>query len=405
MLRATPSLLLAAAAALLPGAVRAGEPVIRLDDPAGDAWGPGSYQPPTSSEFQNGDFDLQRFEVLLDGDDVLLEVTLGTAIRPPQVTVRENATEVQLWNGIYLQNIDIYIDTDPASNEGRSDGIPGRRIAFADGRTWKRAVVLTPQPGLARGMLEAAFGRDAAHVLFVEGLHSRGRTVIARVPVLALGGVPKRSWGWSVQVSGARWDRSFSIVDRVRGTREADCLTLPVLTLPDSWAFGGAPAGEAHPRVVDVLLPPGIDQRRVLGSFDVESGAFARIPFVYGETPAAGKDRSAAPPPPPPPSAPPSAPPAPSQPKLVLTLPSTTPPRAAPSGLTVTDVLDNLVSISGPVAGLQPMQFGQVLGEDGHTVVAHLIITQVLETGVLARPLASRGKIVRGARVVFGPEK
>ena len=114
MLRATPSLLLAAAAALLPGAVRAGEPVIRLDDPAGDAWGPGSYQPPTSSEFQNGDFDLQRFEVLLDGDDVLLEVTLGTAIRPPQVTVRENATEVQLWNGIYLQNIDIYIDTDPA---------------------------------------------------------------------------------------------------------------------------------------------------------------------------------------------------------------------------------------------------------------------------------------------------
>jgi C-terminal binding-module, SLH-like, of glucodextranase len=387
VLRLLPLLTLAAAA-LAARSSAAAEPFLRLDDPPADAYGPGGYLPPTSNEFQDGDFDLQRFEVLLEGDEVVFEVTLGASIRQPQVSVRDGSAEVQLWNGIYLQNVDIYIDTDPASREGRSDGIPGRRVAFAQGRTWKRAIVLTPQPGAARSLLEAAFGRDASHVIFVEGIHSRGRTLVARVPVMALGGVPKRSWGWSVQISGARWQRSFTLVDRVRGTREVDCLTLPVQSVPDSWAFGGAPSGEIHPRVLDVLLPPGVDQRRVLGSYDELSGAFARIPFVYPEEPASSAGGVLVPARP-----------------LQLTLPAGAAPTEPPKSLVVADLLGDLVSIAGPVAGLKPMQFGQVLGEDGQTVVAHLIITQVMEGGVLAKPIASRAAIVRGARVVFEPPR
>jgi hypothetical protein len=308
---------------------------------------------------------LRRFAVSVDGSDVIFEVTLGARIRRPQVTRRNNSSELPLWNGIYLQNIDIYIDNNPASGAGLSSGLPGRRIAFADGRTWKRAVVLTPQPGPARSVVEEALGADATRVIFAEGLRESGRTLIARVPAAALGGPPRPEWGWSVHVSGARWDRSFAVVDRLRGTRELDAFTMPVLALPENWAFGGAPEGEAHPRVIDVLLPPGVDQRKVLGSFDATTGAFARVPFVYQE---------------PPPPLQPAGPP-----KTILT---------------VTDVSENLVSVSGPVAALKPMQFGQVLGDDGRPV-ARLVITQVLEGGVLARPVSSGEKIVRGARVVF----
>ena len=58
---------------------------------------------------------------------------------------------------------------------------------------------------------------------------------------------------------------------------------MPVVGMREAFAFGGAPSGEAHPRVVDVLLPPGTDQKAVLGSFSASAGTFARVPFVYGE--------------------------------------------------------------------------------------------------------------------------
>src|SRR5205807_5904146 len=153
------------------------------------------------------------------------------------------------------------------------------RVAFEEGRTWKAAVVLTPQPGPARSVVEDSMGKaTAAHVFFAQDLRTSGRTVTARLPAGFFGGPPRREWAYSVQVSGAQWERSFTVTDRLRGTREANAFTMPVLPIPERWAFGGAPEGSLHPRVVDVLLPDGVDQKAVLGSYD--SGSFARIPFV-----------------------------------------------------------------------------------------------------------------------------
>src|SRR5437763_692210 len=196
---------------LLAALVASPELVVAFDDPAGDV----AYVPPLDSEFSDGDFDLRRFAVYRDGEDILFEVTLGAPIRRPQVTQRTNSSELQLVNGIYLQNIDIYIDTDRTPGSGYSVCIPGRRVAFADGRTWEKAVVLTPQPGPARVIAEEAMGKAATHVIFVEGIQSRGRTVIARVPSRLLGGPPRKEWGYSVHVSGARWERSFGLSDRL----------------------------------------------------------------------------------------------------------------------------------------------------------------------------------------------
>jgi hypothetical protein len=352
--------------------------VAAFDDPEGDAYGPGGYQPPGDGEFMDGDFDLRRFAVQIDGDDVLFQVTLGAPIRQPAVTQRTNSTELQLWNGIYLQNIDIYLDTSRAPGSGYAACIPGRRVAFADGRTWEAAVVLTPQPGPARAITRDALGDAAAHVIFPENLRARGRTVVARVPAAALGGLPAKEWGYSVHVSGARWERSFKVTDRLLGRAEADAFTMPVLGVREAWAFGGAPAGNAHPRVVDVLLPPGVDQKAVLGSFDAATGALARVPFVQIE-PERG----------PPPVAP--SPPA---------LASATAPAGPAAELSVADVADGLVSLSGSARGLEPMRLGRVLGPDGATV-ARVVVIQVVEGGAVVRAVEGGDRIVRGARVRF----
>jgi glucodextranase-like protein len=380
---------LAAAAAAEPApAAAAAAPrlVSAFDDPARDAYGPGTYTPPGDSQrFTEGDFDLRRFAVYEDGDDVLLEVTLGAPVRQPAVTQREHQTELQLWNGIYLQNVDIYVDSDPTPGAGFRSCIPGRRIAFAEGQTWEAAVVITPQPGALRNLLVDAMGPAAGSVHVAQGLVVRGRTVTARIPAAALGGKPRADWGWSVQVSGARWERSHTVVDRVRGGREVDAFTMPVLTKPEAWAFGGAPAGRVHPRAVDVLLPKGVDQRAVLGSFEEKTGAFARVPFVHAEPPPAAPSTSAD----------------------ATAVSRERAGDASASGrvrrtvsLVVSEVSGELVTLEGAVAGLGPMRLGRVLAPDGSTV-ARVVVERVLEVGLLARAVDGGATIARGARVSF----
>jgi len=352
-----------------------------FEDPAGDDTGPGSYRYPTDAEFTPGDFDLRRFAVYEDGDDLLFEVTLGSTFREPQTTQRTNTIPLRLLNGIYLQNIDVYVDTDPASPAGWNASIPGRRVAFADGRTWKGAVVITPQPGPASAITAKALGEEAAsRIAFADGLVVRGRTVTARVPAYLFGASPSKKWGYSVQVSGARWERSFSALDLVRGGAEVNAFTMPVVGIRESWAFGGAPWGEVHPRVVDVLLPPGADQAAVLGSYDAAAGTFAKVPFVYGVLP------------------PPVAEPVASQAAPVAPAVPVSPPV-----LRVADVSGTLVSISGPVDGRRPMQIGRVVGPDGATV-ARVVVVQVLEGGLVANAVEGRENVRPGAAVLFdGP--
>jgi hypothetical protein len=361
---------------LLTVAPATGAPAPRLvasfEDPAGDDYGPGTYLPPGDTEFETGDFDLRRFQVKVDGGEVLLEVTLGAQVRLPDTTQRTNSTPLPLSNGIYLQNIDIYADTDPTSGEGYSTCIPGRRVGFADGRTWKAAVVLTPQPGAVRTILDESMGPAARRVLVATRISSRGRTIVARVPVAFFGAEPSKAWGWSVQISGARWERTYEVLDRYRDAGEVDAFTMPVGTVRGAWMFGGAPQGKVHPRVVDVLLPVGVDQKKVLGSFDAASGAWAKVPFVYATAP--GGPAVAVPP------------------------PAATPPGAIV--LAVADVSGDVVTAWGPVEGLVPLQIGRVLGERGEPV-ARVVVTRVMGGGVLATVAEGREKIERGSKIAF----
>jgi hypothetical protein len=66
----------------------------------------------------------------------------------------------------------------------------------------------------------------------------------------------------------------------------------------------------------------------------------------------------------------------------------------------VSDVSDELVSITGAPAGLPAMAIGQVLGPDG-AVMARVVVMQTIKSGVVASALDHKDRIVRGARVRF----
>nr|MBP9127375.1 hypothetical protein [Elusimicrobiota bacterium] len=67
----------------------------------------------------------------------------------------------------------------------------------------------------------------------------------------------------------------------VMGRSPSGSIPLPVAVEPGPDRFGGAVANRAAPPYLDMLVPPGLTQRRVLGVY--KSGQDVTIPFVHAE--------------------------------------------------------------------------------------------------------------------------
>ena len=52
--------------------------LLDVTDPDGDDNGPGNYAYPTSPNFRPGAYDIQRFQVLDDGTDVIFRLQTAT---------------------------------------------------------------------------------------------------------------------------------------------------------------------------------------------------------------------------------------------------------------------------------------------------------------------------------------
>jgi hypothetical protein len=275
------SFTLASAAALVSWLAAApGGPIIVLDDPRGDDTGAGALQYPTNQDYRAGDFDLRRVEVAIDGAFAVVSVTFGARVQKPATARRSLASEVELTNGLYVQNVDVYIDHTPGV--GFTEALPGRNVTIDPDGAWDSAIVLTPQPFLTRPIVESALPRAAAdHVWIASDVRSFGATAVARVPLAALGGAPKPSWGFVVLLTGAIWDNSFAAVNRLVGSYEPNAFTMPVYAIPEGMAFGSGRLDRLQPRVVDLVAPAGRTQASILGAWSGDERRRAVVPMVY----------------------------------------------------------------------------------------------------------------------------
>ncbi len=81
------------------------KPVLAVADPAGDDHGPGGYTYPTDTVFEKGVFDIERFAVSQNDQNLVLQFTVAGPIANP-------------WNsgiGLSVQTFDVYIDVDPGA--------------------------------------------------------------------------------------------------------------------------------------------------------------------------------------------------------------------------------------------------------------------------------------------------
>lgn len=221
-----------------------GQRLFRLEDPAGDDHGPGTYSYPGNPVFTPGCFDLLSVEARNGGEDVLFEIRLGAELEDP-------------WNGspvgYDLQNIDIYVDT--RAEGGFTELLPGRRALVAEGFAWDRAIFATGRTDVAAQDVAEKVSAEMREALFVP-LYDRqsidGDTLTLRVPRSFLGDM-QAGWAFQVVVTGSE------------GSMESDSLRVrEVRGAVSDWNFGGGSDGGEDPNILDLLVPNGMTQAEAL---------------------------------------------------------------------------------------------------------------------------------------------
>jgi alpha-amylase/alpha-mannosidase (GH57 family) len=208
--------------------------VLAVDDPAGDDHGAGGTTYPTDPVFEKGVFDIERFSVAQDDQNLVLRFAVAGPIANP-------------WNsgiGLSVQTFDVYIDVDPGAGTGPRRLLEGRNASLPKGNGWEYAVwvegwhqkLIVPD---ANGRpVEAAGGPVKAVV------NAAKREVTILVSKKALVGFDAEKAAY-IGVLASQDGYPAAGVRRIR----------EVLAASAQWRAGGAPADTNHTRIFDVAWP------------------------------------------------------------------------------------------------------------------------------------------------------
>jgi alpha-amylase/alpha-mannosidase (GH57 family) len=205
---------------------------MEITDPTNDDHGPGGYVYPSDQVFQPGVFDMTGVTIGYDDEDYIFRVQF----RGPVIN------EWGSPNGLSVQTIDIYIDTD-GSVSGDRMLLPGRNAALTSDHAWDYAIWAEGwTPGIYAPGEEGPVQIDSGFKILT---NPGQRRVTIRVPKSLLEGDPS-NWGIAVVVLSQEGYPS-SGVWRVRDVQLA----------AEQWRIGGGTGSPADTRIMDLLWPEG----------------------------------------------------------------------------------------------------------------------------------------------------
>jgi alpha-amylase/alpha-mannosidase (GH57 family) len=244
------------------------KPVLTIADPAGDDHGPGGYTYPTDTVFEKGVFDIERFSVSQNDQNLVLQFTVAGPVANP-------------WNsgiGLSVQTFDVYIDVDPGAGTGSRRLLEGRNASLANGNGWEYAVwvegwhqkLIVPD---ANGKPVEVAGSPVKVIV-----NAAKREVTILVSKKALAGLDPLKAGY-VGVLASQDGYPAAGVRRIR----------EVLAASAQWRIGGAPADTNHTRILDVAWPAEATpvQEQFLSAYPAsqESGMDALGPDDFAQVP------------------------------------------------------------------------------------------------------------------------
>jgi alpha-amylase/alpha-mannosidase (GH57 family) len=205
-----------------------------IADPDNDDHGPGDYIYPNDQVFRPGVFDMTGVTIGYDDEDYIFRVQF----RGPVIN------EWGSPNGLSIQTIDIYIDTDGTAS-GERMLLPGRNAALTSDHAWDYAVWAEGwTPGIYAPSEEGPVQIDTGFAILT---NPGQRRVTIRVPKSLLDGDPS-NWGIAVVVLSQEGYPS-SGVWRVRD----------VQLVAEQWRIGGGTGSPVDTRIMDILWPEGFE--------------------------------------------------------------------------------------------------------------------------------------------------
>lgn len=273
-----------------------------LTDPRGDDYGNGALLYPMNPDFQRGDLDLVSLSAEAKDGGTQFTATFARPVRTPaRTTVDAVGTSLDQVArlGFYTINLDIYIDADGVAGSGSTTTLPGRRVKIDPATAWEKVISLTPDPQTARDELKRVVirgeRRDAKaagkkgiitgeqreelrasvdeYVFFPTRVRVLGSRIEFFVPASFLGGAAKKEWSYVVAVTGADIVQRIDQQNRILRAGDANewLMMLPVTSGRPTDRFGGAPEDDDFmPPVVDVIVPAGQDQKKVLSNYNAD---------------------------------------------------------------------------------------------------------------------------------------
>lgn len=242
-------------------------------DPKGDDKGTGRYVYPKNPVYNDGAFDIRKFEVIDLGDKVEFRITIDSNIVKEHESFRDS-------RGWVLQLFDIYIDKDHTPFSGRTDALPGRAVSFDPSSAWEQVVVISPhtRETLMRGIKEKAeeieFMFIGKKLIIPSYPKVKKRTFIARVAKEEIGN-PQPWWGYQVLLLGNSDSESvYSFMNK------------EVFSFAGEMEFGGGSDFRGNPNMLDLLDGDGhFNQYEALAKYvskpDPRKNKFAVIKHLY----------------------------------------------------------------------------------------------------------------------------
>jgi glucan 1,4-alpha-glucosidase len=213
-----------------------GTVLLDVADPSGDDNGPGNYAYPTSGDFHPGAFDIQRFEVIDSGSDVVFR--LQTSNLSPT-----------FGSPLGAQLVDVYVHVPGAATTSTASSFGTRNYTIAQPFAWSRLIEVQ---GFGNRYLDA--GGATLGTPSISG-NALSRFITFSVPKASLG-TPGPGWGFTVVLTG---QDGFS-ADQARGFTPT----------PGGFSFGVCATAIVSarctfdptkvPKAIDVITPPGVSQ-------------------------------------------------------------------------------------------------------------------------------------------------
>lgn len=250
--------------------------LLDMADPTGDDKGPGYYQYPLDKRMRRGVFDLKRFTVYEEGQVIVFEIQMRNYIMrewPDTNRSEDQGFVANLW--------DIYIDIDGAENSGYQHALPGRDLNFTDKMGWEKSILVSPLSEyelfdiLRNKTDELDFQNRVDDIVYPDYIKIQRDKAIIKISKLKLPGISAKS-GFQCLAMGYK-----KIVSPNR------LLNRDVRAFATDDDFGGGHDSYGDPPVMDIIVPEGEDQYKLLRNFrsepyreDIE---YAAVPFVYAD--------------------------------------------------------------------------------------------------------------------------